>query len=76
LDAIRQAGAAHGKTPAQVILRWHIQQGIVAIPKASSRPHMDENADIFDFELSEEEMAAIDALDTNERLAANPDNVN
>jgi 2,5-diketo-D-gluconate reductase A len=74
--AIRDAAAAHGKTPTQVVLRWHMQSGIVAIPKASSPAHMAENLDIFDFELSPEEMAGIDALDTGHRFALDPEVTN
>jgi diketogulonate reductase-like aldo/keto reductase len=53
----------YGKTPAQIILRWHIQSGVVAIPKSSREERMRENADIFDFQLTEEEMGKISALD-------------
>jgi diketogulonate reductase-like aldo/keto reductase len=54
---------AHGKSPAQVMLRWHLQQGRSAIPK-STKPHrIAENFDVFDFELSADQLAAIDALD-------------
>ena len=64
----------HGKTVAQIILRWDVQGGIIAIPK-SVRPHrIAENAGIFDFELAAAEMAAIDALDRNARNGADPFN--
>jgi diketogulonate reductase-like aldo/keto reductase len=56
--------AAHGRTPAQVLLRWCVQRGIVVIPKSARRERIAENARIFDFELAAEEMAALDALDT------------
>ena len=60
---IRDIAAAHGKTPAQVILRWHMQQpGVVAIPKSANRQRIAENIAIFDFALSEDEMRAISAL--------------
>lgn len=58
---------AHGKTPAQIILRWQIQEGYIAIPGSSNPEHIAENFDIFDFELSQEEMQAIHALDRQER---------
>lgn len=62
----------HGKTSAQVILRWDVQSGVVTIPK-SSKPHrIAENAAVFDFALSAEDMAAIDALDRNQRCGADP----
>lgn len=60
---LKAIGEAHGKTPAQVILRWHLQRGIVAIPKSTHIERMRENFGVFDFTLREEEMAAIDALD-------------
>lgn len=56
-------GAAHGKTAAQVILRWHLQRGVVVIPKSTHIERMRENLDVFDFALSGDEMAAIAALD-------------
>lgn len=59
---LARVAAAHGKTPAQVILCWQVQEGNVALPKTLSAQHMAENLDIFDFELTEEEMAAISAL--------------
>jgi 2,5-diketo-D-gluconate reductase A len=76
LPPMQAAAAAHGVTPAQVVLRWHIQTGIIALPKSSSRHRMQENLDIAGFELTADEMAAIDALDENRRLAADPDDIN
>jgi 2,5-diketo-D-gluconate reductase A len=61
--AVVQAAEAHGKTPAQVVLRWHIQSGLVTIPKTVHEDRLRENLDIFDFELDEAEMTALDALD-------------
>lgn len=66
----------HGKTPAQIVLRWHIQLRLVVIPKSTNPGRIRENADIFDFELSREEMAAISALDTGVRLGADPNTAN
>ncbi|MDR0847678.1 MAG: aldo/keto reductase [Propionibacteriaceae bacterium] len=74
--ALTDAAIAHRKTPAQVILRWHIQTGHITIPKTTHRERMDENIDIFDFELNADEMKAIAALDTGKRLGGNPDDVN
>jgi diketogulonate reductase-like aldo/keto reductase len=66
----------HGKTPAQVVLRWHIEHGVVAIPK-SVKPHrISENLDVFDFELTAEEVAAIDTLDTGLRGGPEPETLN
>ncbi|HLJ66518.1 MAG TPA: aldo/keto reductase [Chloroflexota bacterium] len=62
----------HGKTPAQIILRWHIQLGLVVIPKSTNPGRIRENFAIFDFELSGEEMDAISALDRGVRLGADP----
>ena len=59
---------AHDKTPAQIILRWHIQEGFSAIPGATDHGYITENIDIFDFELSPEEMAAMRALDKEQRF--------
>lgn len=64
---IAEIAAAHGKSSAQVILRWHLQAGNIAIPGSSNEDHIKENFDIFDFELTDEEMAQITALDKNER---------
>lgn len=57
----------HGKSPAQVILRWNLQKGVVVIPGSSNPDHIRENTELFDFELSEEEMARINALDRGEK---------
>jgi len=61
------------KTPAQIVLRWDLQHGVVTIPKSVHKERIKENADIFDFELTEEEMKIIDNLDQNKRFGANPD---
>lgn len=70
--AITAIGAAHAKTPAQVVLRWHLQHGVSAIPKSVRPARIAENHDVFDFELSGGEMAAIDALDTGVRGGPDP----
>ena len=63
----------HGKTPVQVILRWHLQNGHIIIPKSIHPERIKENAEIFDFQLSLVEMDQIDQLNMNERLGSNPD---
>ena len=63
----------HGKSAAQISIRWILQKGIVAIPKSVHRERIAENADVFDFTLSVEEMAVMDALDTGERIGPHPD---
>jgi 2,5-diketo-D-gluconate reductase B len=66
---LRRIGAAHGKTAAQVSLRWLLdQENVVAIPKASSREHLEQNLDVFDFELTTEDKRAILELDRGQRL--------
>jgi diketogulonate reductase-like aldo/keto reductase len=64
-ETLRAIGDRHGKSVAQVILRWHIQRGIVVIPKSVKRERMVENFSVFDFELSDDDMTSIRALDTN-----------
>ena len=67
-DVLRSIGGKHGKTVAQVILRWLTQRGVVAIPKSVRKERMAENFDIFDFELGGEDMDAIRALETGQSL--------
>lgn len=62
----------HGKSPAQVMLRWHVQEGRQVIPKSVNPTRIGENIDIFDFELSSDDLAAIDALDTGTRGGPEP----
>lgn len=63
-ETLAQIGAAHDKTAAQVMLRWNLQRGVVVIPKSVHRERMEQNLDVFDFELTADEMAQIAALDT------------
>lgn len=70
---LAQIAEKYGKTTAQVILRWDIQNGVIVIPKSVKEHRIRENADIFDFELSAEDMAAIDGLNQNKRFGSNPD---
>jgi 2,5-diketo-D-gluconate reductase A len=73
MPAIAAAAAAHGVTPAQVVIRWHLQSGIIVFPKTNSAERMRENLEVFGFELSAEQMAAIDALEAGNRVGADPD---
>lgn len=73
---VERIARAAGRTPAQVILRWHVQTGNVAIPKASSEDRIRENLDVYSFALSEEQMADLDALDSGRRSGSHPDEVN
>ena len=63
---------AHGRTPAQVILRWHLQQGRIVIPKSVTPSRIAENLDVFGFELSADELSAIDALEKDGRTGPHP----
>jgi 2,5-diketo-D-gluconate reductase A len=72
---IAAAASAHGVSPAQVIIRWHLQHGLVVIPKSNNRDRMAQNFDVFGFELSADELAAIDALNRDQRVGGNPDTV-
>lgn len=69
-------GEKQGKTAAQVVLRWEFQNDIIIIPKSVTPSRIDENLDIFDFQLSDKEMQAIDALNRDERVGPDPDNFN
>jgi diketogulonate reductase-like aldo/keto reductase len=70
-----EIAGSHDKSAAQVMLRWHLQQGRSAIPKSTKPARIAENFDVFDFELGSEEIAAIDALDTGERGGPDPDTI-
>lgn len=73
---ITEIAEKHKKSPAQIILRWDLQNEVITIPKSIKEHRIIENADIFDFELSSEDMEKIDALNKNERVGADPDNFN
>ncbi|WP_078390992.1 aldo/keto reductase [Shouchella patagoniensis] len=67
-----QIANEHGKTAAQVVLRWHLQNNTIVIPKSVTPSRIEENFNVFDFELTEENMAAINRLDRNQRRGSNP----
>lgn len=67
--------SAHDVSTAQVVLRWHLQQGLVVIPKSVTPSRIAENLDVFSFELSPDETRAIDSLDSGERVGSHPDEV-
>ena len=73
LGPIRATAAAHGVTPAQVVIRWHLQNGLIVFPKSNSRERMTDNFDVFGFELDADEIAAINGLDEGRRVGADPD---
>ncbi|MCR8936647.1 aldo/keto reductase [Brevibacillus laterosporus] len=71
---LQEIADKHGKTVAQVILRWDLQHGVITIPKSTKEHRIVENASVFDFELTQEEMDRIDALNQNHRVGPDPDN--
>jgi diketogulonate reductase-like aldo/keto reductase len=73
IPLMQELAAKYGKNPVQIVLRWDIQKGVVTIPKSVISERIISNADIFDFELSEEDMAKIDKLDKNARIGGHPD---
>ena len=72
---ITEIAEAHGKSPAQVVLRWHVQLGNVVIPKSVTPERIQANIEVFDFELSGDERAAIEGLDRGERTGPDPETV-
>ncbi|CAD6002799.1 aldo/keto reductase [Agreia sp. COWG] len=75
-ESVQAIADAHGKSLAQVILRWHIQQGNIIFPKSNSRDRIVENFEIFDFALTEAEQASITGLEKDGRVGGHPDEVN
>jgi len=73
LPAVTGPAEVHGKTPAQVVIRWHLQRGHIVFPKSNRRERMAENFDVFDFELDEAEVQAITELEREGRVSAHPD---
>lgn len=73
---ILDLAAQYGKSAAQIMLRWHLQEGRSVIPKSVTPSRIAENVDVFDFELSPEQLASIDALDTGKRGGPEPDSIN
>jgi 2,5-diketo-D-gluconate reductase A len=73
--AIGRIAAKHGVEPAQAVIRWHLQQGLVVIPKTVNALRLASNLDVFGFELDEDDLAEIAALDSGERSGSHPDQV-
>lgn len=73
LPQVTDAATAHGVTPAQVVIRWHLQRGHIVFPKSNRRERMAENFDVFGFELTEDEVSAITALEREGRMGSHPD---
>ena len=72
---LREMGDKYGKSPAQVVLRWNIERGVVAIPKSSHKERQAANLDIFDFKLTPEDVQLINSLDKNYRTGIHPDEI-
>jgi diketogulonate reductase-like aldo/keto reductase len=62
----------YGKSPAQILIRWALEHDVVVIPKSSDKQHIRDNADIFDFEISEQDLCRLDDLDENYRCTWDP----
>ncbi len=73
LDICKELANKYNKSVAQIILRWNLQKGVVTIPKSVHKDRIASNADIFDFELSQEDVAYLDSLDRGERIGPHPD---
>ncbi|TFV60414.1 aldo/keto reductase [Mycobacterium sp. PS03-16] len=69
---VTEVADAHGKTPAQVLIRWHIQLGNIVIPKSVNPQRIESNFDVFDFELSEQDMASVSSLEDGTRMGPDP----
>ena len=70
---VMEIAGRHGKSPAQIVLRWHIELGLVPIPRISNRERLGQNVDVFDFSLGADEIQALSALDRCESAAADSD---
>nr|WP_298995987.1 aldo/keto reductase [uncultured Allomuricauda sp.] len=74
MEEFKQLADKYGKTIAQIVLRWDLQKGVVTIPKSVKKERIISNAQIFDFELDEDDMALLDAMDQGKRFGPDPDN--
>jgi diketogulonate reductase-like aldo/keto reductase len=75
-DTITRIAQRHGKTPAQIVLRWHLQIDNIVIPKSSTPARVRENIDVFDFELTDDDIRAITTLDRGTRMGPDPETLN
>lgn len=76
LDIMKDLAAKYNKTIAQIVLRWDLQKGVVTIPKSSKKERIIANANLFDFEISDEDVKLLDSLDRGKRFGPDPDNFN
>ena len=75
IPVMQELAAKYGKTPVQIVLRWDIQKGVVTIPKSVKEERIISNSDVFDFELTPDDMLKIDSLDKNKRIGPHPDHI-
>ena len=75
IPEVMEISQKYGKTPAQVLIRWNLQHGVVTIPKSSTPERMVENAQVFDFQISEDDMASIDSLNLDHQAVDYPDDI-
>ena len=73
-DVLKEIAEKHGKSVAQIILRWDLQNGVVTIPKSTKEHRIVENSSLFDFELDTEDVSKINELNQNHRVGPDPDN--
>ena len=73
LESIKKIGLKYGKSPAQVVLRWDLQKGVITIPKSAKKERIIDNASLFDFELSNDDMAYLEGLEKGQRFGPDPD---
>ena len=74
MDEFKELASKYNKTIAQIVLRWDLQKGVITIPKSSKKERIEANADLFDFELSNEDVAFLDSLERGQRFGPDPDN--
>jgi diketogulonate reductase-like aldo/keto reductase len=75
LPLLQELAGKYGKTPAQIVIRWHLQHGLVTIPKSVREERIVENSRVFDFALSDDDMARIDGLNRDHRFGMDPDHI-
>ncbi len=76
IEELKRLAEKYGKTVAQLVLRWNLQKGVITIPKSSKKERIESNANIFDFEIENDDMQLIDGLDRHERVGPDPNNFN
>jgi 2,5-diketo-D-gluconate reductase A len=76
LPGLNDLAKKHGKSIQQIVLRWHIQEGVIVFPKSVRKERLAENLDVFDFELDADDMAAMVAMDSGRRVGTHPDDGN